>query len=548
MAPITEYTAELLEHAARNMKGLLRPENDDDAKLVQKGLLLYRQGLVSGLRFSGDDVTASVQDVTPAHVKLDLTFLEVSECSCPVDGFCRHQLAVFFQALSHAGSVAAWVEDWREPLKAKTAATNWGLKTAKDLLKTTKKVEASYEDWTASFAGSFRMIMHGQGDPKPYVVPELFRVYWRKIKADAPFKVEWRSLHELIAAVQSFNMLAVLARESGHTEVMVERYYQHIFHGLIEDVEKSIARLGVQSLPFAFDSFIDKLRGDTRDLLATFKGLEFEGIHIYRWLWVHILKNPQWRSEERERLEALLSEDGIRGDFTPETLPLMVGLSDQYILAKKDEESLQLMRRLKAGAVPQLTFWLEQFAVGGDWKQSGPFIDLFVSQLNGYLLCLGNYDACQSFTRLALEVTKPYYKETGRDDLYERMLVQSLPYSYRVYDLFLFSQGSFTKWVELQAFIGVDLDYLGMTQIKEVQKREPAALLPLYHQSIQNHIDLKNRTNYRVAVKQLKKLKTIYKKVGRLDEWERFFGLLLSQTKRLRAFQEECVRGKLIDA
>lgn len=58
---------------------------------------------------------------------------------------------------------------------------------------------------------------------------------------------------------------------------------------------------------------------------------------------------------------------------------------------------------------------------------------------------------------------------------------------------------------------------------------------------------MKNRTNYREAVRHLKKLRTIYKKMKRLEDFERFMAELMKKTKRLRAFQEECKRGKLID-
>ncbi len=537
MAPITEYNAELLEFAARNMKGLLRPERDEDAKLVQKGLMLYRQGLVYQLRFDGDIVIAGVQDVTPVQVKLDLSFLETSQCSCPEEGFCRHQLAVFFHALSQVASVATWVEDWRQPLKARTAATNWGLQTARDLLKASKKPEANYQDWIDTFSDSFKRMMLGNGQPNPYVVSELFRVYWRKVKADSPVEIEWRTLYELIASVHSFTMLADLSEEFGHTNTMVDRYYRHLFHGMIEDIEKAIARLSITSMPFAFDGFIEKLKDDVGALLEVKGGLEYEGIHMYRLLWSQLFKKSQWRGPERERLEAVLVTN-------PDHLPVTVGLIHQNILAKKDEEALELIAQLGMISVPYLLYWLEQFTFQKEWKRLGPYIDQFLSRLNGYLRGLGSYDACIDFTGMALDLVVPYCEEVDRADLLERTLVQSLPYSFRVYDSFLFKQCSFDKWVELQSFIGAELPYLEKERVKEVQKADPGALLPLYHQAIADNIELKNRASYREAVKLLKKLRTIYKKLGRLSDWERFLTLLLTQTKRLRAFQEECKRAR----
>jgi uncharacterized Zn finger protein len=104
------------------------------------------------------------------------------------------------------------------------------------------------------------------------------------------------------------------------------------------------------------------------------------------------------------------------------------------------------------------------------------------------------------------------------------------------------------KWADLQAFIGFDLDSLGKDRIREISKKEPSILLPLYHQSITGHINMKNRDHYREAVRKMKKLRTLYNKLKRQEDWQLFLELLLEKTKRLRAFQEECKRGKLIDA
>ena len=60
-------------------------------------------------------------------------------------------------------------------------------------------------------------------------------------------------------------------------------------------------------------------------------------------------------------------------------------------------------------------------------------------------------------------------------------------------------------------------------------------------------ISQKNRSSYKVAVRVLKKLRTVYKKLKRTSEWEAFFSQLLERHKRLRAFHAECERSKLIE-
>ncbi|MNI87313.1 hypothetical protein D3C73_1445020 [compost metagenome] len=56
----------------------------------------------------------------------------------------------------------------------------------------------------------------------------------------------------------------------------------------------------------------------------------------------------------------------------------------------------------------------------------------------------------------------------------------------------------------------------------------------------------KNRDAYKQAVRRLKKLASIYKKLRELDRWNTYVEHLTTRYSRLRAFQEELRRGKLI--
>jgi uncharacterized Zn finger protein len=81
-----------------------------------------------------------------------------------------------------------------------------------------------------------------------------------------------------------------------------------------------------------------------------------------------------------------------------------------------------------------------------------------------------------------------------------------------------------------------------------ISKNNPSLLMPLYHDAVEFSISNRNRDSYKKAVKYLKKLRTIYKKEKMMDFWDTYLENLLLKTKRLRAFHEECKRGKLIDA
>ncbi|MNT90218.1 hypothetical protein D3C72_2310820 [compost metagenome] len=56
----------------------------------------------------------------------------------------------------------------------------------------------------------------------------------------------------------------------------------------------------------------------------------------------------------------------------------------------------------------------------------------------------------------------------------------------------------------------------------------------------------KNRHSYKAAVKLMKRLAKLYKKLKREERWEEFLEVFTSRNSRLRALQEELRKGKLI--
>src|SRR5690242_7689318 len=98
---------ELLVSVSDGLKEQLLPHESEDVRLVQKAMMLYRQGAVQGLRLdeANSRVMATVQDVMPVKVELDLDIPTLSKCGCPGDWPCRHELAVFFAAYSVHHSV-----------------------------------------------------------------------------------------------------------------------------------------------------------------------------------------------------------------------------------------------------------------------------------------------------------------------------------------------------------------------------------------------------------------------------------------------------------
>lgn len=121
-----------------------------------------------------------------------------------------------------------------------------------------------------------------------------------------------------------------------------------------------------------------------------------------------------------------------------------------------------------------------------------------------------------------------------------------MPYAFTEYSQLLYAQQRYAEWIEIHSLVGFSISELEKDLIKQIAKEEPEALIPSYHREISASRS-KNRSAYRESVKMLKKLRTLYHKTKKTAIWERYVKQLQDSTKRLRAFQEEMKKGKLID-
>ncbi len=538
---------EQLRGFAEDLEEMLNPQISEDEKVIQKGLMLYRQGMVSHLRMEDTTkpFTATVQDVIPVKVELNMAFPSLSECSCPTDGICRHITAAFFAAYARIDSVSDWVEKWRTPAKQTNQLAQWGIQRAKDLVRANGILKPDYSRWVEMMEDSFDSIIGAKKYSSPYAIVELFKVYERRIQSGVPFEKEWQPLYELIANVVSFRKLAVLCEEMGHEEEAVRRTYLHLFHQMMDDAEELAAQIGQRPLPFDFDQFIEKFPADASKLLTCIQGLEYERIYFYRMLWTDFFKKKAWREAESERIRVLLKD--VKEWENP--LPLIIASIHLHLLLENDERALKMIDALEEQyIVPYLLYWVEYFSKQKVWKRAGMVIESLVAKLRRYFDSAVSYQACLGFSRLVLKAIAPYCAETGRSDLYERALMQALPYSFHDYEQLLFSRGDYDRWSELFSLVGIPYGDVPKDRIKLVEKEQPEVLFGLLHQTVHQEIEMKNRSSYKSAVRHLKKLRTLYKKMKRMDDWEFFLYALLEKTRRLRAFHEECKRSKLIDA
>jgi hypothetical protein len=116
-----------------------------------------------------------------------------------------------------------------------------------------------------------------------------------------------------------------------------------------------------------------------------------------------------------------------------------------------------------------------------------------------------------------------------------------------VYDDYLLEHQHDKEWVAYQLTNDYfAIEYISKKDLRIVEKRNMQYLLPLYFQSAEKYVEMKNRQSYKHAVRLLKKIAAYYKKTKRQDRFEVYLQGFMKRHSRLRALHEEMRKGRLI--
>ncbi|WP_018661143.1 SWIM zinc finger family protein [Heyndrickxia acidiproducens] len=524
---------------AEKLQSNLQPESEYHQKLVQKGLLLFRQHLVYAKRVSENLITGKVQDVTPVTCVLDLADTLKCKCSCPQDGLCRHQLALFFSAYSEQASVFDWVQNWKS--RDSSSRILQTVKRASDLLKPAQTGKRpGVEQWTADFQEAFGEL----NQQNEYLLDISARRTYQHLIDFLPVEREWRPLYRLFLAYETFKHLNRLCLENAFTRM------RPLFRFLQGEAANALQQLSTYSFPFAFDPYLDYLHSDCRWLANERTAYPFETVELYRLLWSRLFKNADWRKQEAERLK----EKILHEIETEDKLAVSAALCyiHQAFLTADDDMALRFLEQLSldgTDVILYMPFWISELKTLQAQNRLHRYIAAVVPMIPGFFQQTGiNKNDRISFMRLFFQSIDENSLMEQQPRLLERLFRAFLPYSGYKYEAYLFAKEKYREWVELQQLLGHVPDRLDKEKLNFIAKQAPETVLPLFHEAVSVCIAEKNRMSYKKAVRYLKKLRSLYKKRHLLPQWELFFNSLLQRTKRLRAFHEECRKGKLIHA
>ncbi|MFB7638023.1 hypothetical protein [Peribacillus butanolivorans] len=529
------------------LAGFLDAGNSDDSDVVNQGLQLYRQGLVDLKEEAVDTITAEVQDVTRYKARLNLLFPQDGSCTCDSRFICRHQMAVFFSAYSEYASVSDWLSEWNAPKNTTPAQALQQVKRASELLKQVEEksiiLDKSYPSWKQFVNVTFTEQVEPHLGAPTYVIENHIQTYFKRLSSKAPMEREWKLLYHFVTQFCTMQLtLRMIQLHKSQTQTI--RVFYALAVDLAEELHETVQPLSRQARPFAFDPFVFSIKEDVAKLLNGGEGLEYEKIDLYREIWSFLFTTSSWRKEELERVKREIPEQYLG---TTERTSYSLAAIHLSLLENQDHQAIELLHELKKEACPYIFYWLTLLSESDNRSRAIPFIEFIIAHVQEFLEDLSDYYQRVDFVRTFTTLISSCCYKLKRTDLLEKFYRATLPHSYWNYANFLFEQGQYKKWVEMHIYSDISIDLISSESIKEVVSKEPELILPLYYHAVQEKVSLKNRPAYKQAVRYLKKMRTIYKKSKKEDVFERYILYVADSTKRLRAFQEELKRGKLID-
>ncbi|KSU60460.1 hypothetical protein AS034_16600 [[Bacillus] enclensis] len=550
MAIRIEELKDKLIPMSRAIQGELNPGTDEGRNIVSKGLLLFRQNLVSNVKVRDEEASADVQDVTPVSVRLDLQFPLLSKCSCPYSGWCRHQMATFFMIYNKVARVSEWIQDWRsqesspdtdenkpssldELLKKHT--NSGALRKASELLEERKTRGNTPDEWWQFFESLLKKEDLQLLERQPYLMDVIIQNIYKRFNKEAPFEREWKPLYQLFATFFLTLEVDVFLQER---EIELSREQYALFDFLLDEMEDAVEKLSVHAMPFSFDPFIAYLKEKSAEMSEDPEHSTEIKAEVYRFIWYYLFKQKAWRRQEVERLESSPSQDD---SF------IKIALLHQYLLLEDLDKAEETVERIGTELVAYSEFWLVKFVLSKRYEGLLLLLKAILVRLPSYIEEKSHYEASSFVRWFVRKLPTEWLME--RDPVFLReLLLAMLPFSYYSYSEFLLSSRSHREWVELQKYMGYSVGEMENMGLSQVYKESPELALPVYYNGVIDMIEQKNRDSYKYAVRYMKKIRTIYKKLKQTDKWDDYLPYILEKYKRLRAFQEECRKGKLIDA
>lgn len=520
---------------------------------ISRGFQYFKRGRVVKLTLPSErTVKAVVEGGDLYHVSIHLDSFSSSRCDCPVGYSCKHMFAAVLRyadlhhrsihtlinAKSVTGSAApkARASSYNEAkqLAAKKAADDLAL-----LQKQAKRIaELSVGEWHEWFALATAPLMQSSRNTQ-FINDALAAIY--RHKPSLPANVDaFFLLHAHLF------VLGKLTLQPQDLSGYMYSYLAFHTHHAASDLQGKIAQRIVQMADAAANPDNGARTGQTLIYLRSSMLEETNDNRYYLQIYLQVWKlwfvsrapAPSAYDEEIARIDEISAP--APADSAP-PLALNVARAALRTFQGNDGDALALLRTVDERTnIPEvfLLGFLEHLADSGSWRRLADWLAEVAPLLN-----LRKASSVRAYSE--------YWEQAVRrlPEAGPRMwdsLVSLLPHTRELYEEKLLESGQWHRWMDFQISMGSDPLEFRVTDLAPIEKNAPEALLPFYHHAVERYVLLKNRDGYKTAVKLLKRLAKLYKRLKREARWEEFFDAFVGRHSRLRALQEELRKGKLL--
>ena len=507
---ISEYESQLL------------PSSEEDQELVRRAVFSVRNKSVIFERYVpfSTNLYTIVQDVKSPNVLIEFGQEKIS-CSCPVQGICRHKLAVLLSLYQYFDSVQEWASSWRakksvqlELLAQNRTPENWRIlvtEVMKPHLAENKRIEG-------------------------YAIMTVVDVARSRLNRFMPYEREWAPMYKLFCEIGVFlHVIQHFAKFAYHDSNQTY-YLQYYADKTIEQITSLVDELAMQSRLFAIDPFYDALQTMVFELLQTKTQFPSQQVNLYLLFWEKLFTDKKRVQTELERLtkeQQELTTSGVKArplitifhmllKDMQKIDDLLTTISDdeielyivavQFANAKNEHEiSAQILRAI----LPHLQHFLQELVLPMQRQQL-------------------TYKIVQLFDLISL---------TEQEEI---ILYSSLgKLGIQPFSLYLIKHKRFEEWAALHHTYPSTISYLETCGLKTVLEEAPHVTLSIFHHYAMQELNQKSRANYKQAVKLWKGMRNAAKKAGKSTFFEDYINVIRTEYKRLRALQEELDKGNL---
>ncbi|MFO7317795.1 MAG: SWIM zinc finger family protein [Bacilli bacterium] len=491
----------------------LHPSVTEDEEIVRRALFAVRNQAVVFHRYISvfSILTTTVRDVRAAEVIIDFRGNTIS-CSCPQEGWCRHQVSVLLSLYQYIDSVQEWVSSWRSKKTVDLQALA-NIRTPESWLKMVDEVLSHY--------------FHGDEEIPAFMYTNIAENALEKLNKQMPFEREWQPIYKLFMELAVVNRLSLRFTKSRSVD---EHLLENFFHKRFQSIQNIVHEIPGTSRLFATDPFFDQMQFLLRELLFEQEGFINRKMNLYLLFWDEVF------TEKRRALEELVYLQEQREMPVPEVLNVF------YIILKNDSAIEENIQHINPEHV-DIHLGLVKFAYA---KQNGraaelilrailPHLEAFIQRVKNVYRSSVVSSIYSLYEHIDLSEDEEIllYSSFGKDGIHQ-------------YSQYLLKHKRYGEWVALQQMYPSSIEHLEYNGLKQVAEEAPALVLPLYHFYAMGEIKEKSRYNYKQAVRIWKKMKAAAKKAGKMNFWEDYIASVRDQYKRLRALQEELEKGKLL--